>query len=47
MLNYKVNFAYGGAFMPRYARKKCEKQVCHIMLRSNNREKIFIDEGKI
>lgn len=30
--------------MPRYARKKSEKQVYHIMLRGNNREKIFIDE---
>jgi len=30
--------------MPRYARKKCENQVYHIMLRGNNREKIFIDK---
>ena len=30
--------------MPRYARKKSEKQIYHIMLRGNNREKIFNDE---
>ena len=30
--------------MPRYARVKSEKQIHHIMLRGNNREKIFIDE---
>jgi len=30
--------------MPRYARKKYEKQVYHIILRGNNREKIFINE---
>lgn len=30
--------------MPRYARVRSEKQVYHIMLRGNNREKIFIDE---
>jgi REP element-mobilizing transposase RayT len=31
--------------MPRSARKKSEKQVYHIMLRGNNKENIFIDEG--
>jgi putative transposase len=30
--------------MPRYARQKSRKQSYHIMLRGNNREKIFIDE---
>lgn len=30
--------------MPRCARKKSEKQIYHVMLRGNNREKIFIDE---
>jgi putative transposase len=30
--------------MPRYARIKSQTQVYHIMLRGNNREKIFIDE---
>ena len=30
--------------MPRYARILNEKQVYHVMLRGNNREKIFIDE---
>ncbi len=30
--------------MSRYARVKSEKQIYHIMLRGNNREKIFIDE---
>ena len=30
--------------MPRYACVKSEKQIYHIMLRGNNREKIFIDE---
>jgi putative transposase len=30
--------------MPRYAREKSEKQVYHIMMRGNNREKIFADE---
>ena len=30
--------------MPRYARILNEKQVYHIMLRGNNREKIFIDD---
>lgn len=30
--------------MPRYSRKKSEKQLYHIMMRGNNREKIFIDE---
>ncbi|AJQ29423.1 transposase [Pelosinus fermentans] len=30
--------------MPRYARIKSQTQVYHIMLRGNNREKIFVDE---
>lgn len=30
--------------MPRSARKKCENQVYHIMMRGNNREKIFVDK---
>ena len=30
--------------MPRYARLKSQTQVYHIMLRGNNREKIFVDE---
>ena len=30
--------------MPRHARSLSDKQVYHIMLRGNNREKIFIDE---
>ena len=30
--------------MPRYARTLTDKQVYHVMLRGNNREKIFIDE---
>ena len=40
-----VNFVYGGDVdMPRCARIKSKTQVYHIMLRGNNREKIFIDE---
>jgi len=31
--------------MPRYVREKCEKQVYHIMLKGDNREKIFIDDA--
>jgi len=34
----------GGSGMPRCARIKSQTQVYHIMLRGNNREKIFIDE---
>ena len=30
--------------MPRYARILNEKRVYHVILRGNNREKIFIDE---
>jgi putative transposase len=30
--------------MPRYARIKSQTQIYHIMLRGNNREKIFVDE---
>jgi putative transposase len=34
----------GGNGMPRCARIKSQTQVYHIMLRGNNREKIFADE---
>ena len=30
--------------MPRYARKKSNTQIYHVMLRGNNRDRIFIDQ---